>query len=224
MSELIYFISCKTAQLLTEDRIKPNLKACGFLFDFMNETIKTLSTIPMYTWIALLILLVCIGMFLLNIFKTKDLVIGRLSITEKEQFRADASALEDNQIRHGRVHILSISQLITTSAKECFPDITTLEYAYIKLLADSISQSLLNQFRMDLLRNHFTKLTDDQLKIYTDEKANNYFLYVKTYLHDFNESLPRLDFMKIMQIISIDKFHEIYKKAYESARNLTVGY
>lgn len=172
--------------------------------------------------IIVVVALIVVGLAL--ILKNKDIKLKSFSISEKEQLQAEGRELSDNQMRTAKIHIGSIRVLLRDEVDKEFTDIKPLELAYLDLLINKITDNLLEQFRIDLVRNHIVKKTEEELKVYTQAKAQTYYTKIKLFLDDYNYNIPRFDLKKIVDVIPYQKFYNIYYTSYLSAKQLSVGY
>jgi hypothetical protein len=161
---------------------------------------------------------------LYSILKGRNLTTPIISLTEKEKIQAEGRELSDNQMRTAKIHIGSIRTLLREQSYELFPDMTALESAYMELLTGKITDNLLEQFRIDLVRNHIIKKSEDELKIYTQAKANTYYTKIRLFLDDYNHNILKYDFKKIIDSIPYQRIYDIYYESYLSAKQLSVGY
>ena len=161
-----------------------------------------------------------------KLLKGRNLKTPIISITEaeKERIQSDSRELSDNQMRTAKIHVGSIRLLLITEAEKKFPGMSSIESAYMALLAGRITDNLLEQFRIDLVRNHITKKTDEELQVYTRAKASTYYTKVKLFLCDYNSNLPEYDLKTIMDGIPFKEIYDIYYESYLSAKQLSAGY
>lgn len=175
-------------------------------------------------FLLVLITVVLIFFLLLQVIRTKDIKTPVFSIAAKEQIQAEGRELSDNQMRTAKIHIGSIRVLLREEVDRQFTDMSPLQLAYMDLLIGKITDNLLEQFRIDLVRNHIVKKSEDELKVYTQAKAQTYYTKIKVYLDDYNYNIPAYDFKKIVDVIPFQKFYNIYYTSYLSAKQLSVGY
>ena len=105
-----------------------------------------------------------------------------------------------------------------------FMDQDLIERAYLDKAFKLIVLELLEQFRLDLVRNHIAKRTESELKEYTEAKSEIYYLSVQAMLSEFNHDLPRFNLTSLLDNISQREFYDLYYKAYLNAKRLSSGY
>ena len=187
-----------------------------------------LKELPGFAWVCIMITviavvaLVVVGLYL--ILKGKNVTSPIISITEKERIQSESRELSDNQMRTAKIHIGSIRTLMMEEAEKLFMDMEPLELAYIELLTGKITDNLLEQFRIDLVRNHIVKKSDEELKVYTQAKANTYYTKIRVFLGDYNHNIKKYDFKKIIDAIAYQRIYDIYYQSYLSAKQLSAGY
>lgn len=167
---------------------------------------------------------VFVAVRLLSRGKNLSTPVFKLTEPEKERVQAESRELSDNQMRTAKIHIGSIRMLMITEAERIFPGMTSLEQAYTGLLAGKITDNLLEQYRIDLVRNHIVKKSDEDLKIYTQAKASTYYTKIRLFLCDYNPNLPNYDLKKIIEGIPFKDIYDIYYESYLSAKQLSMGY
>lgn len=197
-----------------------------------QETVQTaaglLSGLPPYVWayitIIFTVVVAIVAVTLVVLLKNKEIKTKSFSITEKEQIQAESRELSDNQMRTAKIHIGSIRILVSDQVDKQFEGITPIEKSFMDLLVKQITDNLLEQFRIDLVRNHIVKKTDEELKVYTQAKAQTYYTKIKLYLNDYNYVIRRYDFKKLVDAIPFQQIYDIYYESYMSAKQLSVGY
>jgi hypothetical protein len=150
--------------------------------------------------------------------------IVKITEAEKERIQSDSRELSDNQMRAAKIHIGSLRVLLLESAEKEFPDMSQLEQAYLALLVARITDNLLEQFRIDLVRNHIVKKTPEELQVYTRAKATMYYTKIRLFLCDYNLYMPSYDLKKIVEQVPFKQVFDIYLESYTSARQLSTGY
>lgn len=189
---------------------------------------EVLKELPWFAWICMsitvvaVITLVVFGLY--YILKGKNITTPVVSITEKEKIQAESRELSDNQMRTAKIHIGSIRTILMEQAEKVFEDMEPLETAYVELLTGKITDNLLEQFRIDLVRNHIVKKSDEELKVYTQAKASTYYTKIRVFLSDYNHNIKKYDFKKIIDSVPQQKIYDIYYLSYLSAKQLSAGY
>ena len=175
-----------------------------------------LKELPGFAWVCIMITvisvvaLVIVGLY--YILKGKNVTTPIISITEKERIQSESRELSDNQMRTAKIHIGSIRTIMMEEAEKLFTDMEPLEL------------NLLEQFRIDLVRNHIVKKSDEELKVYTQAKANTYYTKIRVFLGDYNHNIKKYDFKKIIDAIAYQRIYDIYYQSYLSAKQLSAGY
>lgn len=196
--------------------------------DGITEQAKNLVLTNPFTWVSflvcimLVVAIVVIGLYFL--LRNKNIAIKGVSVTQKTQIQADARELSDNQMRSAKIFIGKLKISFLQEADRLWPNKTALEADFLSLLMEHINSNLLEQFRIDLVRNHIVSKTEDELKVYTQAKASMYRMKVEMFFNDYNRNLPDFDLRTLIDKVQEDTFYELYYKAYLSAKKLSIGY
>lgn len=195
----------------------------------MNDSkLSWIAEVPVYAWIfATLMLIIILGtlaLVVLKVLKDKNITTSLFSVTEKSQLQAESRELNDNQMRGAREILSWIEVTLRNTSEKTFVNQDLLERAYLDLLFKYISSTLLEQFRLDLVRNHIVKKTESELKEYSEAKAEIYRSMVMAILSKHNSDLPNLPLIELLNDLSTKDFFDVYYKAYLNAKRLSVGY
>lgn len=194
----------------------------------MTDKVCTTALSNPFAWISLLIAIIlvigiiCTTLYLL--LRNKNINTKIFSATEKEKIQADSRELSDNQMRAAKIMINKLKIMMIEESDKLYPNKTLLEANFIDLLLGRITDNLLEQFRIDLVRNHIVKKNEDELKIYSQSKATMYYTKVEVYLSDYNRTMPEYNLKDIIKGIPEKVFFEHYYDAYKSAKDLSIGY
>ena len=191
------------------------------------DAVRGMGIPQIVAWTAAVVVVcaaVVLGLRFLLRGKNFSTPIVKITEAEKERIQSDSRELSDNQMRAAKIHIGSLRLLLLGAAGKEFPEMDQLEQAYLSLLVERITDNLLEQFRIDLVRNHIVKKTPEELEVYTRAKASMYYTKIRLFLCDYNLYIPRYDLKKIMDGIPFKEVFEIYKESYTSARQLSTGY
>lgn len=195
--------------------------------DVVSTGINQASTSP-FMWISLLLTVVAVvsivGFVIYKILSGKDITTKAFTATQKVQIQADSRELSDNQMRAAKVILGKLKVLLCTEADVIWTSKTSLETDYISLLLNHITTHLLEQYRIDLVRNHIMQKNYEELKIYSDAKAVMYRMKVESFLNDYNRCIPQYDLKRILDNVPENTFKELYYQAYSQAKSLSVGY
>lgn len=193
-----------------------------------GENLSWIATAPVYAWVFVLIIIsLLLGTIILICFKGlkgKNINTPRISITEKTQLQAESRELSDNQMRGAREILSWVEVSLRKASDVMFVNQDLLERAYLDLLFKYISSVLLEQFRLDIVRNHIVKKTESELKEYSEAKAEIYHSMVKAVLSKHDSDIPTFCIIDLMDNITVKDFYEVYYKAYLNAKRLSVGY
>lgn len=190
----------------------------------MENATGIVSSIPILGWIVIFLSVCVLAAVIIIVFRNKNIKTPFFTANEKLQIQAEGRELSDNQMRSGKALIGSLKSVLRDKAYESFPYLKPFEIAYLNLLFEHIIQYLIEQYRIDLVRNHIVKKTESELYEYTQAKSEMYYLKVRSFLDEYNIDLPEYDFMKIMEKIPQTYFYETYAKVYRSAKQLSLGY
>lgn len=188
------------------------------------DKMSWLAQVPLGAWICFSIVALVAIVLLFILIKNKNLVTPKFSITEKTQIQAESRELSDNQMRGAKEILGYIGVELRHEADMSFMDQDLIERAYLDKAFKLIVLELLEQFRLDLVRNHIAKRNEAELKEYTEAKAEIYYLSVQAMLSDFNKDLPRFNLTSLLDNISQREFYDLYYKAYLNAKRLSSGY
>lgn len=187
-----------------------------------------IGQVPTVAWVMLS--LVCITLIILlfilvtRILKEKNIVTPHFSLTEKQQLQAESRELSDHQMRGAQEILGYIAVELREISNEKFPQMTYLEKAYMDLLGKYIISSILENFRLDLVRNHIVKKSDIELKEYAEAKADIYYIMVKSIISKWNMGIEQYDLNIILDGIPQSEFNTLFYKAYKNAVKLSYGY
>lgn len=193
-----------------------------------SSDLSWISQLPIAGWIC--ITLVCLTAFAvvligaLRLIKTKDIAIGNFKMSEKTQLQAESRELSDNQMRGAREVLSYIQVMLREQSSKKFPGLTYLESSFLDLLFKYIMTSLLEQFRLDLVRNHIVKKTESELREYSSAKADIYYMSVQAILSRYNHEIERFNLSDLLMNIPQEEFDRLYFKAYLNAKKLSIGY
>ena len=187
-----------------------------------------ISQISVAGWVCMavvaVVLIVLAFILVSKILKEKNLVTPAFSLTEKTQIMAESRELSDNQMRGAKEILGYIGVELRHEADMSFIDQDMLEKAYLNKVFEIIILELLEQFRIDLVRNHIVKRNEQELKEYTAAKAEIYYKMVQSILSECNDEIPRFSLPSLLDNIPESEFYELYYKAYLNAKRLSSGY
>lgn len=189
-----------------------------------SNAATTISSIPTIGWAVILVIAIIVVLAVFVILMKKDVKTPYFSTTEKNRIQAESRELSDNQMRGAKVFIGSIRTILNEATIKTFPDINRIEKAYLNLLFNHIVQNLLDQFRIDLVRNHIIQKNEAELKEYTKAKADIYYMKIIDFLESYNSDIPQYDLKAIMKDVSGEQIYNLYYKSYENAKSLSIGY
>lgn len=196
---------------------------------------ENLALIPKIGWITILIL-GFLTVFLLgfliysmfNFFQKKNLKTQLFELTDgnkqqqqiREIYIAEGKDQLDNQCQVAKQLIKKIRIKLYSTGLDLFKITDTKEIEILELITYRISDRLNYDVRNDLTRNHISKKTDSELKIYSDAKATGYYWMIYDRLYNLNSKLPDYNLPSILDKIPISEFESVFYDIYFSARSI----
>lgn len=187
-----------------------------------SMTVTPLMWISVVVGIVLIAVVFCFVLY--KLLKGKNIETKLFTATQKTQIQAESRELSDNQMRAAKILIGQIGMQYTDNCTKMYPQMSEMEADYIDLLAKVITDNLLNQFRIDLVRNHITKKTDEELKLYSLSKSEMYRTKARMLISEYNRNIHGFDLREAWDYIEKKDMDDIYLQAYTQARTLSIGY
>lgn len=187
-----------------------------------SMTVTPLMWISVVVGIVLIAVVFCFVLY--KLLKGKNIETKLFTATQKTQIQAESRELSDNQMRAAKILIGQIGMQYTDNCTKMYPQMSEMEADYIDLLAKFITDNLLNQFRIDLVRNHITKKTDEELKLYSLSKSEMYRTKARMLISEYNRNIHGFDLREAWDYIEKKDMDDIYLQAYTQARTLSIGY
>lgn len=187
-----------------------------------SMTVTPLMWISVVVGIVLIAVVFCFVLY--KLLKGKNIETKFFTATQKTLIQAESRDLSDNQMRAAKILIGQIGMQYTDNCTKMYPQMSEMEADYIDLLAKFITDNLLNQFRIDLVRNHITKKTDEELKLYSLLKSEMYKTKARMLISEYNRNIHSFDLREAWDCIEKKDMDDIYLQAYTQARTLSIGY
>ena len=187
-----------------------------------SMTVTPLMWISVVVGIVLIAVMFCFVLY--KLLKGKNIETKLFTATQKTQIQAESRELSDNQMRAAKILIGQIGMQYTDNCTNMYPQMSEMEADYIDLLAKFITDNLLNQFRIDLVRNHITKKTDEELKLYSLSNSEMYRTKARMLISEYNRNIHGFDLREAWDCIEKKDMDDIYLQAYTQARTLSIGY
>lgn len=209
--------------------------SCGSFFFGSSIMIELLQNLPSVAWITILILGIfilllvtgsVIGIFYLMLkknIKTKVFELSAVPEQQKELLQAEGKDQLDNQCQVAKQMLKELRIKMFTTGKNIFSMQDSHELVIMELISYRITDRLNYDVRNDLIRNHITKKTDEDLYEYSLAKAKGYYFMIKDRLFIFNDKLPEYDLPQIIEKIPINEINSIFLEIYKSAKSIAGG-
>lgn len=75
----------------------------------------------------------------------------------------------------------------------------------------------------DIVRNHIPSKSDEELRAYSDAKAEGYWQFVKSELYRLSDQLDGIDVAALMEGIPVDGFKELFYSVYAGVRDTALS-
>lgn len=184
------------------------------------------QSFPPAGWVAVFMVLIIIGLLLfelLIVIKSKTIKIRNVEIanaSEQELYQATGKDVFDNQTTVAHNLLRQVWVDLYEIGKKKFNITEPTELFLLEDIAHLIEFKLNHDVKNDLIRNHITKKSEEELKAYSEAKAVGYYSSVKTRLYSYNTQLPKYDLPDILDEISVEDYKKMFYEIYLSTRKI----
>lgn len=182
---------------------------------------SVLNNMPWYSTVIIGIIFSGLIIYLVN--KKVSINLGKISIEQQKQFVQQS---EDNSIRlkiHAQIREYEnytglIERIIYQAFENTYSDLNNEEKTVVKLFCNLVRRALEKQLMLDLVANHITDKTSEQLREYTKNKSLGYENRISNFLSAYNEIvLPDKNILDIVKNIDMNQLENIYFTIYSKS-------
>lgn len=173
------------------------------------------STIIIAVIVAVVILVI--------IFKQVSVKVGSFTLTQQQKNDDETRMRIYAQIRDYENWTGEIERILFNSVAATFPKLTKQEKTTYRLLCTIIRRGLEKQIILDLVANHISKKSDEELVKYAKSKASGYCNRIYNILAEYDKSLGGTrDLNAIKDNIPEHELEEIYMRIYKRAIDIAI--
>ena len=206
----------------------------------MNHA-ETIAAIPPAGWALLFAALVLVGAVLIGLYQIllkKEVRLKHVELlTRKEakEAQAEARSLEAEKIRYSTGDLISaqfslssnLLRRVSTGIYEAGLSRLPLEDEkdrhILRGMSRAIRANVEREVLFDIVRNHIPCKNDDELRAYSDAKAEGYWHFVKAELYRLSDQMSGVDVAGVMEHIPLDDYKELFYGVYSGVRDTALS-
>lgn len=187
------------------------------------------ASLPAAGWAAAFAALAMLGCLLFGLYRLllrKEVRVGRVEVVspaERKAIGISANRLLENQSANASNLLTKVWTDLYETGRRIFSMTDQKELFLLEDISKLIDHKLQHAVYMDLLRNHITGRTEEEVREYAAAKAEGYWRLVRTYLHSYNAQLPKYPLPSILDYIDSGEYKRIFTEIYLSSRSIAGG-
>ena len=185
---------------------------------------EALQAIPAAGWALLFVLAAIIGaVFLKKEVRLRNIeVVSRRELDSERRLNSqhDIITLIASQQANARNLLQELRNGICDAGKECLPLNSQARLYALEDVAARVEYRIEREVLQDLIRNHFGGKGEEELRAYSDAKAEGYWQRVKAELGGFSSRFPGQDLACLMERIPIEGYRELFGEIYSAANRI----
>ena len=202
---------------------------------------ETLAAIPPAGWALLFCLLGLLGAVLagaFNLLLKRDVRMKHFEVRAREEkshlekelrvergriAQDSAAALISNQYSFAKGLLRKMWADLFEAGKECLALSDRRDVFLLRDITHLVEDTVAHEVLLDLVRNHVSEKSDEELALYAEAKAKSYWHFVKTELYRYSSQLDGEDLGSIMDCVPEQDFRDLFLDIYSGARHIAAG-